>query len=389
MKTKQKISTKNILAVALAITVLLGYAVQNIIVSTAKAATIAELRQRSTELQNEISNNKSTLKDLRAQADSLQGKIDGLAVEIANANREIQLTTVKLEELTLQLQKTEAELERQKGLLKASLRALYEKRGASSVELLIASESFSDFISNQEYLDRLQNSVKESALEVVQLKQQIQEEKQQQEDLKRQQEEQRNVLNSKHAEQQSLLSQTRGEEARYQAMLQQQRKELSNAEAQLTKLLSAGKFVSQGPVSRGQQIGAVGSTGYSTGAHMHFMVKRGGETVNPSNGGTNLINGYLWPVPAYSYVSTPYGYVPCQEYTGCYPAGSSYSVFHSGLDMAAPYYSKVLAAADGQIVFRGCSSGLGFVVVVDHGGGWQTWYPHMVTPSGQTSGYCG
>jgi murein DD-endopeptidase MepM/ murein hydrolase activator NlpD len=34
-------------------------------------------------------------------------------------------------------------------------------------------------------------------------------------------------------------------------------------------------------VSRGQRIGYVGSTGYSTGCHLHWMVYRDGATVNP------------------------------------------------------------------------------------------------------------
>lgn len=352
----------------------------------AQAQSAAQLQARSNQLQAEIQANKKIAEDLSRRAASLQERVNGLNIEIANANREIELTQVRIKELQVKLEETQKELERQKALLKTSMRILYKKQGASTVELLAGSDTFSDFINEQEYLDRIKNSIQESAKKVIELKDEIEKQKLQQEEQKKKQEEQRNILNSKQAEQQSLLSQTRGEEARYQSMISNQLAELRNAEAALSRLLSSGNFVPLGPVSRGQVVGSVGSTGFSTGAHLHFMVKSGGSTVSPNTSGTSLINGYTWPVPNYSYISTPYGNVHCSQYTGC--GGGNYSVFHSGLDIAAPYYSPVLAAADGQIVYRGCSGGLGYVVVIDHGGGWQTWYPHMVVPGGKVSGYC-
>jgi regulator of replication initiation timing len=96
---------------------------------------------------------------------------------------------------------------------------LYQKKGASPVELLIASESFSDFISNQEYLDRLQTSVKDSADEVVKLKQQIQAEQDEQKALLVEQENQRNILAIKQQEQQQLLEQTKGDQRTYEGLV--------------------------------------------------------------------------------------------------------------------------------------------------------------------------
>lgn len=183
------------------------------------AASSAELRAQSSALQDQINSSKQRIKELQSQAQTLQVKIDGLTAEISTANDQIRLTQVKLDELADRLVKTQAELDRQKSLLRASLRALYQKKGASPVELLIASESFSDFINNQEYLDRLQNSVKDSTQQVLDLKQQIQAEQDEQKALLQDQENQRNILATKQQEQQSLLEQTKGDQRTYEGLV--------------------------------------------------------------------------------------------------------------------------------------------------------------------------
>ncbi|MCA9328788.1 peptidoglycan DD-metalloendopeptidase family protein [Candidatus Saccharibacteria bacterium] len=354
----------------------------------ARAETIKELQAKSQTLQAQIDANNNQLVELEKKEESLQGKIAELNTEISTAQTEIELTQVKIKELQQRLKETEAELERQKGLLKAALRALYSRRDASTVELLVASDSFSDFIDSQEYLERLQTAVKDSADKVVKLKQQIEKEKFEQEALLQKQKEQKAVLAAKRQEQQDILDQTQGEESKYREIVAAQQAELEKAEAQLAALLSAGNFVSLGPIGRGQVVGKVGSTGYSTGPHIHFQVYHNGVTTNPYVGGS-LINGYSWPLlNGVGWISQSYGCV-AEYWSYATKCNNNQNSFHNGLDIAASAYTTIVAAADGEIVFKGCRAGLGYVVVIDHGGGWQTWYPHQVTPEGQVYGYCG
>lgn len=354
----------------------------------AQAATIEELQQRSAQLQADIDANNREVERLSKKAKTLQTKVDELQAEIAIANGEIKLTEVKLAELRENLKKAEAELERQKELLKATLQAIYERKGASTFELLMATDSFTDFINEQEYLGQLQSAVKQSTDKVIELKQQIEAEKREQEALLKKQKEQRAVVDAKRREQQDILDETQGEESRYREVVAQKLEELEEAEEELASKLASGAYVNYGPVSRGQVIGSVGSTGYSTGPHIHFQVYQNGSTRNPSAGGTSLINGYTWPLfNGVGYISQSYGCVAPAWYYAVKCNGGQNS-FHSGLDIAANAYTPVVAAADGDVIFKGCQAGLGYVIVIDHGGGYQTWYPHMITPSGQVYGYC-
>ncbi|NNU15995.1 M23 family metallopeptidase [Parvularcula sp. ZS-1/3] len=51
--------------------------------------------------------------------------------------------------------------------------------------------------------------------------------------------------------------------------------------------------------------------------------------------------------------------------------------FHTGIDVAAPKGTKVVAAQAGKVVFRGRKKRYGRLVIIDHGGGMQTYYAHL------------
>ncbi len=51
--------------------------------------------------------------------------------------------------------------------------------------------------------------------------------------------------------------------------------------------------------------------------------------------------------------------------------------FHEGIDLAAPRGTRVVATADGVVVFARRASGYGRTVVIDHGGPWRTRYAHL------------
>lgn len=72
--------------------------------------------------------------------------------------------------------------------------------------------------------------------------------------------------------------------------------------------------------------------------------------------------------------------------------------FHKGIDIDAAREERVLAAADGEVVYSGRMSGFGIVVMVDHGNRMITLYAHLsravvrleeMVSKGQALGYVG
>lgn len=56
---------------------------------------------------------------------------------------------------------------------------------------------------------------------------------------------------------------------------------------------------------------------------------------------------------------------------------SGEGAFHKGVDISAPYGTGIRATADGIVVHASMESGYGRLVVIDHGGGLQTYYAHL------------
>ena len=80
---------------------------------------------------------------------------------------------------------------------------------------------------------------------------------------------------------------------------------------------------------------------------------------------TWMPNGYfIWPV--YGRVTSSFGY---RSIFGTYS-------YHSGLDIAVPYGTSVKAADGGTVTFSGYKGSYGYLVIIDHGNGKQTYYGH-------------
>jgi septal ring factor EnvC (AmiA/AmiB activator) len=368
-KMKNSIKTKKIRAiilVGLALLITAGAVVPQVV-----ASSLDELRQRSAELEAQIVASNKKAEALEASGDKLAAAVALLDEQIGQINRQIELYSNRIEQLELQLKEAQAELERQKDVLRANMRALYKRAGASTVEMLVGSDSFSAFIDGQEYLERLKSAIQDSAEKVVQLEKQIREQRDQQKELLRQQEESKRSLADTRSQRASLLAKTRGEEAEYRKVIDKLRDEQAQAEAAIARAIGAGSYKTSpiGPVRAGAPVGGIGSTGLSSGPHLHLEVRKGGHDVNPSP----YIKKKPVPMPP-AWVSQNYG-----NRDPIYIRG-----YHPGIDYAGPQGTQISAIADGYM-YRGCSNDLlgtsnnayGYVAVVEHSNGAISIYAHM------------
>lgn len=90
------------------------------------------------------------------------------------------------------------------------------------------------------------------------------------------------------------------------------------------------------------------------------MTIRWKASVSRSVSMTGVMAGLTWPISGQ--VTSVYGW--------------RWGRMHMGLDLAASTGTPVKAAAAGRVTFAGTRGGYGLLVIIDHGGGWETYYAH-------------
>lgn len=207
----------------------------------ANANSIDSLRSQVSEIEAEIAENEAELADVQSRRQTLENKVYELDLEISTLQKRIDATNKKIETLELQIKEAEAELKRQEDILAESLRQLYKRGDITTIELLASSDSYSDFINQQEYLARVKSAIQESAAKVKELKEELEDRQEEQEVLAAELSGQRKILDRKRAEQAELLAKTRGEEQQYQRMLAESQELLDEAKAQLIAAVAASQ----------------------------------------------------------------------------------------------------------------------------------------------------
>ncbi len=315
---------------------------------------ITQAQQEKERVTNEKNQTIDEVNTLTEQITDYQSQINDLDAQIDEANN-------KLEEQTKKLEEAEKQYNEQQDTLNTRIVALYEAGETSYLDVLLSSESVTDFISNYyiiseiaecdvELLEQIDNQKQE----IAKAKEEIENSKNQLATAKADKERVSQELQEKKSEKDSYVAQLSQEEQDIEAQIE----ELQQANIQIDKDIAAAREAARKKLEeekkKQQQQNNNNNSGSNSGS------SSGGGISNPSSA------GFIYPVPS--------GYATIT--TNLYYSNGSY---HGAVDFGTGGISgqPVYAVADGVVITaKALTTSYGNYIIIMHRDGLYTLYAH-------------
>ena len=296
---------------------------------------LTDIKKVVSDLKKSKENLETYVTELDKNLSEVQEKINELKGLIADKEAEIKETEEDLAE-------AEATKDAQYEAMKKRIKMMYEKGDSFYLDIIFSSGSFSDIINKADYAEMLSKYDSEKLEEFKQTCDYI-------ETCKEQLEAEKEVLDEAKAK-------VDEEEANLETLISEKENEIAKTSSSIASNQAEAKAIEEDL--------------QETTAVIQALEKAVAEEKSKLNGGALTYDGgmFKWPAPSYTRISDDYGW-RTHPITGA-------QQFHSGIDMAAPGGSPILAAYDGNVVAASYNSSMGNYIMISHGDGVYTVYMH-------------
>lgn len=297
---------------------------------------VAAATAKKKELKNQLSSLNSDLSALEQQIALLDSQIEAQEDEIAAQEALLAQLEQLIADKTIELKDSEEQQARQYDRMKDRVRYMAEHDNTSYLSILLASESFSDFLNRWEIIKQISVRDEELFEELKLIRDKVSAEKDELEAAQAEAQETKAQMEANMAE----LETQRAAKIKQQEAAQNARNAANKAYAEI--------------IEKEDDL-------------MEEYKKAAAQLAAQS---TYVGGKFMWPLPAANNVVTcPYG-MRKHPITGKYK-------LHTGVDLRCSTGTKVYAANAGTVTTSGYSSAWGNYIIINHGGGYTTLYAHL------------
>lgn len=299
-----------------------------------------EIDSQIKDKQSDLESNKAAQSEAQAQLDNINASLDAVQAEITRLYDELAVAEENLAKQQEEYNRIKAELEQSQADLQTRVSAIYRNGDISYLDVLFSSENIEDFISGFIFLTKIVEQ-DQKIIESIQ-------------DNKVLAEEKLNELEQTRNEILALQQQKEAEEAEYA-------KQAESKVALLDQLESEQASLEKEIDEMAAQSGSIASEINS------YFASLSTADVGYTYTGTGI---FTWPLSTGGTLTSNYGY-------RIHPISGTRKM-HTGIDLAAPAGTPVLAAESGTVIaVKTLSTGYGHHVIISHGSNIATLYAHM------------
>lgn len=345
-----------------------------------KATSIQDEKDRQKEIESNIEDTEEILRELESlKSDTnayilaMDDKLNEITAYIDNLNEQIEDKKLEIEQINVTLTNQEQDINSQYEAMKKRIQFMYENGQTEYLELILNSGSISDFLNRAEYMSKITeydrnmlNKMKETKEQIEITKQTLEQEQANLDSLMASAEEEKAAVEKLVDEKSKLLEATEAKISSAETEIDQMQGEIAASKAIVAELEELERKQKEEEERKRKEE-----------EERRKQAEQNGQKVEtPVNTAPKYEGGqFLWPVPGWYTITSEFGWRVSPDIAG--KPGSGQSEFHSGLDIAAPNGTNIIAACGGTVAWAYKSASAGNWIGIDHGNGLFTVYMHM------------
>lgn len=304
---------------------------------------------------------------------SIMKQIENVSNELATVSYNIETTEENLRFTKKELEAAEERIDAREDVLASRVRLMYTDGTISYLDVLLSSTSFIDFLQRMDSLKMIVDQDQNLLVEHKKDKQLVVEKKQQ---LDRQYAEHKRLYVEKKAHKTELASKEQEKQKLilgYEKEIETQ-SELSDRQDQMLVeiALKRSALVQEKNTLKEEQAAraAKAKAAAEEAERREKLQKVSSSSTKSSSSSSSNGSGVLGMPIQGATISSNFG-------PRVHPITGELGKMHNGTDFAAPQGTSIYAAEDGVVIMAEWYGGYGNTVIVDHGDGLWTLYPHI------------